>query len=71
MPRLTKKSWERIQRAGNGMANICFNLSQHEGQKHSDTMKKAQIEWDAAIEGVRQEFINRDPIQRPEETQVK
>ncbi len=64
MPRLTKKSWERLQRAGNQMANLCYNLSQHDGQKHAETMKQAQTEWDAAIESVRQEFIAREPIQR-------
>ena len=60
MPYLSKKSFERIQRAGNSMGNLCFNLSQDSDQKHRATMKEAQQEWDAAIESLRQEFIEKD-----------
>ncbi len=59
MPYLTKKSWQAVQRAGNHLANLCFNLSQDNNQKSAITMKESQKEWDAAIELVRQEFIER------------
>ena len=48
MPYISKKSFERIQRAGNAMGNVCYNLSQRKQQEHADTMKLAQVEWDAA-----------------------
>ena len=59
MPFISNKSFERIQRAGNQMGNLCFNLSQVSGQSHANIMKEAQIEWDAAIESLRREFIQR------------
>jgi hypothetical protein len=60
MPWISKKSFQRIQRAGREMSNVCFNLSQVSDQKHTEIMKAAQVEWDAAIEALRQEWVAMD-----------
>jgi len=65
MPYLSKKDFAELQRAGNEMANICYNLSQNEGQSHSEQMKDAQMRWDAICEQVRQGFIRRELRQEP------
>jgi hypothetical protein len=59
MPYLTKESFDRLQRAGNIMSNICFNLSQRVGQCDASLMREAQLAWDTAKDAMRQELIGK------------
>lgn len=59
MPFISKKAFDELQHAGNMMSNICFNLSQREGQEAREEMKNSQKKWDAAKELIREEFERR------------
>lgn len=59
MPFISKKSFEELQRAGNMMSNLCFNLSQRKGQDAAGEMKSSQEAWDKAKRAIRQEFEER------------
>ncbi len=38
------------------MSNLCFNLSQVDGNKYAKEMKEAQIKWDRAMDAYREEW---------------
>lgn len=50
--RKTQKNLQNLINFGNCMSNICFNLSQVEGQTllpaYQETMKESYKDWDAA-----------------------
>ena len=58
MPYIRRKEFDRLQRAGGAMSNICFNLKQHSKvSAEANIMHDAQTEWDAAVGSVRKRWI--------------
>ena len=42
---------DQMRATGNGMSNICFNLSQDKAieERHRDTMRRCYKDWDAIL----------------------
>lgn len=64
-----KRATDKIHNAGNQMSNVCYNLAQCEGivltRRHCESMRLAQLEWDAAVEN---HAITRAQAKRGRET---
>ena len=56
MPSMKLRTFLDIRDAGQQLSNLCFNLSQVDGNKYAKEMKEAQIKWDRAMDAYREEW---------------